>query len=104
MAQIAHPSTTLNEEQIQQVLNGIATGFKSPLRTPLLRTPADAGLDYEEVTFPALDGVPLEAWFIPKPGSTKLIIVNHPRGFNRYGSPSHLEPWKSMVAKAGNDI
>lgn len=104
MAQPDRQANALSEEQIGTILKGIADAFKSQLRAPILRTPADVGLDYEDVTFPALDGVPVEAWFIPKSGSDKLIIVNHPRGFNRYGSPSHLEPWKSMVAKAGNDI
>lgn len=104
MAQPSQEPNTLSEEQISLVLKGIADGFKNQLRAPLLSTPADVGLAFEEVTFPALDGVPLEAWFIPKQSSQKLIIVNHPRGFNRYGLPSHLEPWKSAMAASGNDI
>lgn len=104
MTQTDHRTKILGEEQIEKVLKGIADAFKSQLRAPILRTPADVGLTFEEVTFPALDGVPLEAWFIPREGSDKLVIVNHPRGFNRYGQPAHLEPWKSMLAPAGNDI
>jgi pimeloyl-ACP methyl ester carboxylesterase len=46
----------------------------------------------------------LESWFIPREGSKKLIIANHPRFFSRYGFPSHLEPWKSMFAVGGNDF
>ncbi len=95
---------TLSEDEIAAVLKGIADAFKNQLRAPLLATPADAGLVFEDVTFPALDGVPIEAWSTPCEGSDKLIVANHPRGFNRHGSPSHLEPWKSLVAKAGNDI
>jgi hypothetical protein len=30
------------------------------------------------VSFPSRDGVPLEGWFIPAPGSGRLIIANHP--------------------------
>jgi predicted SnoaL-like aldol condensation-catalyzing enzyme len=72
-------------------------------------TPAGGGvrpqdLEYEDVTFPALDGVPLEAWFIPAGGSDKLIIANHPMGFSRPGIPAHLEPWKSIWALSGNDF
>ena len=104
MAQPDRQTNSLNEDQISQILKGIADGFKNQFRAPLLSTPADAGLAFEGVTFPSLDGVPLEAWFIPHAGSDKLVIVNHPRGFNRYGSPSHLEPWKSMFAASGNDI
>lgn len=104
MADQESETMTSNEEQIAKVLHGIADAFKNQLRAPLLKTPTDVGLAYDNVTFPALDGVPLEAWFIPCAGSDKLIIVNHPRGFNRYGQPSNIEPWKSMLAPAGNDI
>ena len=104
MAQPDRQKNSLSEDRIGQILKGIADGFKNQLRAPLLSTPADAGLAFESVTFPSLEGVPLEAWFIPRRGSDKLVIVNHPRGFNRYGSPSHLEPWKSMFAASGNDI
>jgi uncharacterized protein len=34
-------------------------------RAPLTRTPADAGLAYEDVRFPATDGVELAGWFVP---------------------------------------
>lgn len=74
------------------------------MRSPILSTPAAAGLQFEDVTFPSEDGVPLGAWFIPRAGSDKLIIVNHPKGFSRSGRPSHLDPWKSMFASSGNDF
>ncbi|MET3600531.1 alpha/beta hydrolase family protein [Martelella mangrovi] len=104
MVQHNNAAHQTDEERINQVLQTIANAFKSQLRAPILRTPADVGLQFEDVVFPALDGVPIEAWFIPRAGSNRLVIVNHPRGFNRYGSPSHLEPWKSTLSAAGNDI
>ncbi len=64
-------------------------------RTPVLRRPSDIGLDFEEAFFPSLDGIPLEAWFIPA-DSDKLLIVNHPMTCNRYGFPGHLPPWNTM--------
>ncbi|WP_193200930.1 alpha/beta hydrolase family protein [Nostoc sp. MG11] len=94
----------MSEEQITQVLTGIANGFRNQLRSPILLIPADENLEFEDVTFSSQDGVPLEAWFIPKEGSDRLIIVNHLKGFNRYGLPSHLEPWKSMFSASGNDF
>ncbi len=94
----------LSEPQIAQVIKTIAAGFKLQLRSPILQTPATLGLDFEDVSFPSQDGVPLEAWFMPKSGSNKLVICAHPRWFNRYGCPSHLEPWKSLGAMAGNDF
>lgn len=90
------------EADIAQQLKAMAHGWSYPKRSPLLRTPADEGLDFESVTFPSQDGIPLEAWFIPCPDSKRLVIANHPLSFNRYGCPSHLEPWRSFGAAGGN--
>lgn len=52
--------------------------------------PADLGLDYEEVEFPARDGVRLSGWFIPaaaqaaRGGATIALI--HGWGWNRLGA------------------
>lgn len=97
-----HPPQPIPEDQIAERLKGMAQGWSQPLRSPVLRTPAEEGLDYEDVTFPSQDGVPLEAWFIPCAGSDRLVIVNHPMMFNRYGCPTHLEPWRSWGAASGN--
>lgn len=64
-------------------------------RTPVLRRPDEVGLEYEEVFFPSMDGVPLEGWFIPA-DSDRLLIINHPMPCNRYGYPGHLPPWNVM--------
>ncbi|WP_208539082.1 alpha/beta hydrolase family protein [Algihabitans albus] len=92
------------ESEIRQTLKDIAQHWAHPIRSPLLKTPADYELEFENVTFPSQDGVPLEAWFIPANGSDKLVICNHPMSFNRYGFPSHLEPWRSMGVLGGNDF
>jgi uncharacterized protein len=94
--------TELTQEQGDEALQRFADGFSSNLRAPVLRSPADHGLEYEDVTFPAHDGVPLEGWFIPAPGSSKLIIANHPFSFSRSGLPTHLEPWHAIWAPSGN--
>ncbi|WGI26396.1 hypothetical protein QEN58_04840 [Halomonas alkaliantarctica] len=90
------------EDDITQTLKAMAKGWSQPGRSPVLRTPADEGLAFENVTFPSQDGVPLEAWYIPCPDSRRLVIVNHPLTFNRYGLASHLEPWRSFGAAGGN--
>ncbi len=92
----------LSEAQITDRLKDIAKGWAYPPRSPVLRTPADEGLEHEDVTFPAQDGVPLEAWFIPRAGSDRLVIANHPMMFNRYGFPSHLAPWRTFGETSGN--
>ncbi len=92
----------LTEQEISQTLRHLAQQVSHPVRSPILRTPADVGLAYEDVTFPSADGVPLEAWFIPREGADTLIIANHPLNFSRYGYPSHLSPWQEFGAPGGN--
>jgi pimeloyl-ACP methyl ester carboxylesterase len=99
-----HDAPAPTEEQIDRLLQGMTDSFAQQLRAPILHSPAEHGLDYQDVTFPALDGVPLEGWFIPAAGSDKLIIANHPMGFSRAGIPTHLEPWRSIWAPSGNDF
>jgi uncharacterized protein len=36
-------------------------------------TPADVGLDYEDVVFPASDGTPLHGWFVPGTGDPPML-------------------------------
>jgi hypothetical protein len=102
MAKLTNHPQPLSEDQIAERLKAMARGWSHPLRSPVLRTPSDEGLDYEDVTFPSQDGVPLEAWFIPCAGSDHLVIANHPMMFNRYGCPTHVEPWRSFGAATGN--
>ena len=96
------PAPTPTHEQIDRILDATADSFVRQLRSPILHDPSEQNLVYEEVTFQALDGVPLEGWFIPATGSQKLIIANHPMGFSRSGIPAHLEPWRSIWSSSGN--
>lgn len=89
-------------DELDSKIDMIAKGLAYSTRTPVLRWPGDAGLEWEDVTFPSADGIPLEAWFIPRAGSNKLIICAHAFGFSRAGFPSHIEPWKSAWGP-GND-
>jgi uncharacterized protein len=92
----------LSNDQINDVLQQFANGFGQVRRSPIMRLASEQGLDYENVTFPSRDGVPLEGWFIPAAGSDKLIIANHPSGFSRSGLPTQFEPWHSQWASSGN--
>jgi hypothetical protein len=90
------------DEQIGQILDATADSFVRQLRAPILHAPSEQELPYEEVTFQAMDGVPLEGWFIPADGSEQLIIANHPMGFSRAGIPADREPWRSIWSSSGN--
>ena len=92
------------EDDIQEILKHLVKGFGYPQRSPILHRPDEAGLIYENVSFPSLDGVPIEGWFIPREGSDKIIIANHPLTFSRAGYPGHIEPWKSAFGDTGNDF
>lgn len=62
----------------------------SPPRQPLWASPDDLGLPYENVNFPAHDGLRLSGWFLPASGSpTKkgaTIILVHGWLWNRLGA------------------
>jgi pimeloyl-ACP methyl ester carboxylesterase len=98
------PSPTVTEQQTEQVIASIADTLGNVPRSPVLHTPADAGLHYEDVVFPSLDGTPLEGWFVPAEGADRLVVVNHPMTFTRSGLPTHLEPWRTIWGASGNDI
>ena len=58
------------------------------IRQPIVATPGDYDLAYEDVTFQSSDGLTLKGWFIPAEptgGRDKVIIVTHPFPFNRHG-------------------
>jgi len=75
------------------VVAGIATFLArrmiAPPRQPLWASPADLGLPFEAVTFPAQDGLRVNGWFIPaKDGAYRqnaTIILTHGWGWNRLG-------------------
>lgn len=97
-------TTNTYSQESNDLIDGLLATYTKPFRSPVLGTPADVGLDYEDVFFPSEDGVGLEGWFIPREGSDKLIIANHPLWMSRTGLPAHLEPWKSIAGAAGNDF
>jgi len=95
-------TTQRTQEQNDEALQRFADAFSYLRRSPVLRSPGEYDLAFEVVSFPAHDGVPLEDWFIPAPGSSKLVIANHPMGFSRSGMPAHLQPWQADWALSGN--
>lgn len=103
MTKTSATEAMLSPDLAEQALDHLSHAFVNPLRSPILHTPDEIGLSFEEVTFPSADGVPLEGWFIPA-DTDRIVIANHPMGFNRSGLPSHLEPWLSIWGPSGNDF
>jgi len=91
----ATTETIMTDAKSQEFIDGMADLMAHSTRTPVLRWPNEYGMDYEEIFFPAMDGVTIEGWFIPG-DSDRLVIFNHPMPCNRYGYPGHLEPWTNF--------
>ena len=61
----------------------IADKLSRPARNPPTHTPAEYGLEYEDVEFNStVDNIPLSGWYIDSPGD-KVIVMMHGRDFSR---------------------
>jgi pimeloyl-ACP methyl ester carboxylesterase len=67
-------------------------------RLPITRTPAEAGLEFEDVTFAATDGVRLNGWFIPaastEAGPAPAVVFVHGWLWNRMGNVGGRVPFR----------
>lgn len=64
----------------------------APERLDNPKTPADYGMDYQDVDITTADNVRLSAWEIPAATPTSTtVIVNHPLLTTRYGSQEGLD-------------
>lgn len=73
------------------VITAVALFFSrylvKPRRQPLWATPADLGLPFEEVHFPAADGLRLAGWFIPGAARNRAtVLLVHGLHWNRLGN------------------
>lgn len=88
---------SISEDDYKKVM-GLVNVCK-PLRSVLHKTPDDYGMkNWENIFFQSIDGVPLEAWYIPAKGneSNRLIIFNHALPMCRAGFQGHFgEPFSS---------
>ena len=57
------------------------------------RSPAEVGLAFEEVAFPARDGLVLRGWWIPAPGADRAIISLHGQGGSMDPDLQYLPDW-----------
>jgi len=63
---------------VPYLLGGLASHAGTrPMDRAQTNTPADFGLKYQDVTFPAADGVTISAWFIPSSGKNATIVYSH---------------------------
>ncbi|MEL7179507.1 MAG: alpha/beta fold hydrolase [Pseudomonadota bacterium] len=74
----------------QSMLEQLAGGLSKPPRLPILRTPDEVGLKFEEVSFKTADGLEVSAWYMPG-ASGHVILSNHFSPGNKYGFAGHME-------------
>lgn len=69
-------------------LSGCASMFADSLvyanRQPVIKTPADYGMEYEQVTIATPDDLSLNGWLIPGSADSLAVMV-HPMNFSKYG-------------------
>ena len=65
----------------------VAARLSAPVRHPPERTPADVGLDYQDVVLRSSDGLSLHAWWLGRDGSTRAAVLVHGWGGDRSDLP-----------------
>lgn len=101
--------SNVNNKMVNTELINQATGFvegmlKPKQNTPIVSTPKDFGLNFEDVTFTTPDGVTLSAWLL-NGSNDKVIIQAHPVTTNRsgMGETEQLKTAKAFV-EAGYSV
>lgn len=76
-------------------LLALALSYRLTKRSSLgeQRSPAEVGLEYEEVSFSAADGLILHGWWMPQPGSKSVIIQMHGHGGSMDPDIGYLPAW-----------
>lgn len=73
---------------ITAIAFAFAKRLVNPPRLPLWATPGDLSLAYDDIQFPAQDGVRISGWFVPAADATRkgaTIILVHDWPWNRLG-------------------
>ncbi|MBI9050855.1 MAG: dienelactone hydrolase family protein [Anaerolineaceae bacterium] len=69
-------------------------------RQPIVRTPKDYGMEYEDISFPSLDNLTIKGWLIPGTKfKEKVLLITHPFPFNRHGFISKNQGFPPLAFK-----
>jgi uncharacterized protein len=80
----------------------VALRLSAPARKPLERTPADVGLNYQEVGLRSSDGLSLSAWWIEEEGSSRTVVLVH--GWVGDRSDLHVVETALVYERAGFNV
>jgi hypothetical protein len=67
-----------------------------PTRLPIMVTPADMGIDYEEISFITEDEIRIEGWYIPSSNGAAIIGV-----YGLSGNRTHTMPYMQTLVDHG---
>jgi uncharacterized protein len=71
-----------------------------PHRQPIIRTPKDYGMEYEDIIFSSLDNLTIKGWLIPGSNhNDKVLVITHPFPFNRHGFLSKNQGFPPLAFK-----
>jgi uncharacterized protein len=80
----------------------VASRLSTPVRQLTEQTPADEGLDFQEVGFESTDGLDLKGWWIPEEGSSRAVVLVH--GLNASKSSQYVLDTAPIYAQAGYSV
>jgi uncharacterized protein len=80
----------------------VATRLSTPVRQSTEQTPADEGLDFQEVGFESSDGLALKGWWIPEVGSSRAVVLVH--GLDASKSSQYVLDTASIYAQADYSV
>ena len=72
------------ENQFKEQAKAIAQSFAYPIHHPVVKTPSDYGVDYDDFTVQTEDGINLSGWLLKGTGD-KVIVMTHVGTFSKYG-------------------
>ena len=80
----------------------VATRLTTPVRQPIEQTPADEGLDFQEVAFESTDGLALKGWWLPGDDSSRAVVLVH--GLEGSKAGEHVLKTASVYSGAGYGV
>jgi hypothetical protein len=77
----------------------VAARLSAPANAPMEATPAEVGLEFEEVRVESEDGLPLAAWWIEPPAAKRVALLVH--GWGGAKDDAHVLATAPVYARAG---
>ncbi len=80
----------------------VANRLSTTVRELTEQTPADEGLDFQEVSFQSTDELALKGWWVPGDTSSRAVVLVH--GLEGNKSDQHVLKTASVYSQAGYGV